>query len=87
MSKHRPQKPSCRTHQEVRAETDLYDQAAQTARETCEAEGVVLMVFEGSMGNGLSLNLTPEMLLKAPTVLRQIADQIEQQTPPETTNN
>ncbi|HVX56958.1 MAG TPA: hypothetical protein VHA37_04450 [Candidatus Saccharimonadales bacterium] len=59
-----------------------YDEAATRARQECKAAGVVLIVCDGHSGNGFSAQLSPELSYRLPAVLRQVADQIERDTPP-----
>ncbi len=55
-----------------------YDEAATTARELTGAAGVVLIVLGGSRGNGFSVQVRSEFLLRRlPVMLRDLAEQIE----------
>jgi hypothetical protein len=56
-----------------------YNAAAERARRHAEAAGVVLIVYKGKHGDGFEVHLPPEALGRMPYVLRQVADQIEQQ--------
>jgi hypothetical protein len=55
-----------------------YDDACTAARETTGAAGALLIIFEGEKGHGFSAQLPVEALVQIPTVLREIADQIEE---------
>lgn len=54
-----------------------YDDACTKAKEMTEAKGVILIVFEGSKGAGFSAQLPLSLAIKVPTILRDVADQIE----------
>lgn len=54
-----------------------YDAACAEAGRLCGATGCILIVVDGQHGPGFSAHLTGEMVLKIPTALRQVADQIE----------
>jgi hypothetical protein len=55
-----------------------YDEAATAARLATKATGgVVLLVFDGDHGSGFSVQLSPELLLTLPTLLRDAATRIE----------
>jgi hypothetical protein len=56
-----------------------YDELATMVRESTKAKGVLLIVFEGHLGSGFSmqmLGINETMLI--PSMLRDIADQIEE---------
>ena len=48
-----------------------------TAREASKAEATILLIFDGSKGSGFSVQAPVEWLLRIPTILRSMADQIE----------
>ena len=55
-----------------------YDAAATLAREQTEASAVILCVFGGRAGNGLSVQTQDQLLLPhVPALLRVMADLIE----------
>lgn len=56
-----------------------YDAACTAARETTHAAGVLLIVIGGNQGNGFSAQLTPDILITVPELLRDMAKQIDQQ--------
>ena len=56
----------------------VYDHLATVVRERAHANGVVLIVLEGSKGNGFSVQATVDMTLTLPSILRTVADEIEQ---------
>jgi hypothetical protein len=55
-----------------------YDDLATEARTKAQAEGVIVLVFNGRLGGGFSAQLTPELTLQIPRILRQMADEIEE---------
>ena len=55
-----------------------YDAECQAAFEACEAEGVLLIVCNGKHGHGFSAILRPERAEQVPSVLRDVANQIEE---------
>jgi hypothetical protein len=54
-----------------------YDDALTEARKMCGASAALLIVLDGEKGAGFSCQSTPTHLLKLPTLLRQVAGQIE----------
>lgn len=54
-----------------------YDDLATEVRVKARAEGVVVIVINGSRGGGFSAQLSPALTLTLPTVLRHIADEME----------
>jgi hypothetical protein len=56
-----------------------YDDLATEVRTKARAEGVLVLIFGGVHGNGFSAQLSTELLLVVPSVLREAADQIERQ--------
>lgn len=55
-----------------------YDAEATAAREATGAEGVLLIVINGRKGGGFSAQLSPTLMLLVPSILRSVAEQIEQ---------
>jgi hypothetical protein len=55
-----------------------YDDLCTEVREKTEAEGVILMVFGGNEGQGFSCQLSPILTHMVPHLLREVADQIEE---------
>jgi hypothetical protein len=55
-----------------------YDDVATTARRDTEAQGVVLIVLAGKHGSGFSVQASAEVTFALPSLLRQVADDIEQ---------
>lgn len=58
-----------------------YDDLASHVRGIAEAEGVLLLVFNGTRGSGFSAQLPLALTLTLPTILRDIAQQIEERGP------
>ncbi|MEY4545369.1 MAG: hypothetical protein RL685_1564 [Pseudomonadota bacterium] len=56
-----------------------YDAECTAAREACGAQGAVLIVYEGQRGMGFSVQGPMPMVVGLPSVLRDVADQIEAQ--------
>lgn len=55
-----------------------YDDLATYVRETSGAQGgVIVIIVDGTRGHGFAVQATLEVQLKLPTMLRDIADQIE----------
>jgi hypothetical protein len=54
-----------------------YDPECTEIRARLKAHGVLLMVFSGDRGSGFAAQLTPEMTMNLPKILRGIADEIE----------
>jgi hypothetical protein len=54
-----------------------YDDLCTLVRERAQATAVVLIVFEGNLGNGFSCHAPPELLKGLPDVLRSVAGDIE----------
>ena len=54
-----------------------YDEACTAARETCAAQGVILIVVGGIHGNGFSVQGPIELQLALPRMLRHTADLID----------
>lgn len=55
-----------------------YDDLCTEVREKAEAEGVILMIFNGNKGQGFSCQLSPILTHLVPHLLREVADQIEE---------
>jgi len=58
-----------------------YDDLATELRTKTSAEGVVVLVVNGVKGSGLSAQLSLELTLTLPMMLRDIARQIEERGP------
>jgi hypothetical protein len=57
----------------------IYNQLATESREAAQAEGVILIVLNGNKGTGFSAQFeSPGMVQDIPSLLRQVADQIEE---------
>lgn len=55
-----------------------YDEDAENLLKLHHASGVVLLVFFGDKGSGFSVaTIAPELVLELPSMLRNMADQIE----------
>lgn len=54
-----------------------YDDVLTVARDSCEATGAVLIVFDGKHGNGFAVHATSPQLSALPDVLRHMANGIE----------
>lgn len=54
-----------------------YDAPCLAVRLATDAEGVILVVFNGICGSGFSVQWPPEQVKAIPAVLREIADSIE----------
>lgn len=60
-----------------------YDAQADEVRNATHAKGVVLLVFDGSEGNGFSVRTDdPAIAANVPTILRSVAQQLEVGSPP-----
>lgn len=53
-----------------------YDQECTLVRETTQAAGVVLIILDGKLGNGFSVQGTPYTLLQLPEILESAAKEI-----------
>lgn len=58
-----------------------YDDVVTDVRTKTQADGVLLVVVNGSRGTGMSAQLSIGMTLSLPTILRDIAAQIEERGP------
>lgn len=56
-----------------------YDAEAQELIERLKAKGLVLMVFEGNRGFGMSVKAQPHLMTLLPNILRRTADGIERE--------
>lgn len=54
-----------------------YDDLATVLREETRAAGVVVIVFDGAQGSGFSAQLSPDLTLTLPSILRDIARRME----------
>lgn len=54
-----------------------YDDELTEARKNAKAKGAILIIYEGKYGDGFSCQLPLYMMRVVPSVLRQVADQIE----------
>src|ERR1019366_9029846 len=54
-----------------------YDDTLTRARQSCGATSAVLIVLDGPLGSGFSVQATAEQTMKLPAVLRMVADGIE----------
>ena len=62
-----------------------YDHLATEARSKAgETASVVLIVLNGEVGSGMSVQATPDLLAVMPAILRNIADQVESDLNPAT---
>lgn len=55
-----------------------YDKECTEIREKNHADGVMVLVFGGDKGEGFSAQLTAQLTLHIPQILRTMANQIEQ---------
>lgn len=60
-------------------EPGKYDDECTMARISAQASGAVLIIIGGRLGHGFSAQLSPADGLRMPAMLRDLADQIEQQ--------
>jgi hypothetical protein len=58
-----------------------YDDLATDVREKTHAQGVIVLVIDGAKGSGFSAQLTMELTLRLPSILRDIAREIEESGP------
>ena len=54
-----------------------YDELCTYVREQTRAEGVILVVLDGTQGTGFEVQGILEVHLKLPAMLREVADKIE----------
>lgn len=58
-----------------------YDDLATYVREQAQARGVVVIVIEGDKGSGFSVQTTGTFVIRLPTLLRSIADTLDEDLP------
>ena len=58
-----------------------YDDVATDVREKTHAEGVLVLIINGTRGSGFSAQLPLDLTLRLPSVLRDMANQIEERGP------
>ncbi len=58
-----------------------YDDLATDVRTKTRAEGVIVLVINGTKGSGFSAQLSLDLTLTLPTILRDVAQQIEARGP------
>lgn len=58
-----------------------YDKILTEARQTAKAEGAILIVFNGEHGPGFSCQLPAHLYSVAASVLRQVADNMDANSP------
>lgn len=58
-----------------------YDDLASHVRGVAEADGVLLLVINGTRGSGFSAQLSLALTLHLPEILRELARQIEARGP------
>lgn len=54
-----------------------YNDVATDVRKRTKARAVILAIFGGERGEGFEVQSDPNLLASLPTILRQMADQIE----------
>lgn len=54
-----------------------YASLCDEIRHSADADGAVVMIYNGDLGNGFSANGTPEFCAALPFVLRFMADKLE----------
>lgn len=59
-----------------------YDDLCTQAREAANAKGAILLIFGGDKGNSFCCQLPPLLALEVPSMLRDMADQIEESMKP-----
>lgn len=59
-----------------------YNSMCDKVREDLNAEGVILIVYGGVLGDGFEAQLPAAIAHNMPRVLRQVADQIEASSSP-----
>lgn len=60
-----------------------YAAECDAALKATQAKGLIIMVFDGYAGNGFSAHVSPAYLRGLPSVLREVAAQIEADLPEE----
>jgi hypothetical protein len=51
-----------------------YDDLASLVMERCRGRGVVVIVFEGNLGSGFSVQADPHVMLAIPDILQGVVD-------------
>lgn len=59
------------------AEPGKYHSLCEEVRDKTGADGAVVMIYSGELGNGFSMVGSPEFCCAMPAVLRSMADQLE----------
>ena len=54
-----------------------YDDLATWVREQAEARGVIVLVLDGKLGSGYSVQATLDVTVRLPALLRHMADDNE----------
>lgn len=54
-----------------------YDDLATELRAKAQAVGVIVLIFEGNQGDGFAAQLPLELTMLIPTILREMATEIE----------
>lgn len=55
-----------------------YDLECTHAREAAQAEGAILIIFNGEHGQGFSVQAPPKLMRAIPSLLHIIADKIQE---------
>ena len=55
-----------------------YDDVCSEVREKTKARGAAVIIIDGTLGSGFSLQAPPEVALALPRILRDMANQIEE---------
>ena len=55
-----------------------YDEHATKVRNETDAAGVILIVIDGKRGSGFSVQASPDFVARLPTLLRAVADGIDE---------
>ena len=56
-----------------------YDTLATIARQTAEADGIIMLIINGDMGSGFTVQAESHIAKYLPGLLRDMADEIETQ--------
>jgi hypothetical protein len=56
-----------------------YDNLCTAAREQADADGAVVILFNGKHGDGISMQATAELTVALPEILRNLARSIEKE--------
>ena len=54
-----------------------YNILCKSAMDGARAKGALLIIFDGTLGDGIALQLTPLQMAAVPEILRFLADQIQ----------